>query len=1847
MRILHILVLSLIFTFGCDKSDKPVTQSTVPGSVVEEKIELDKEVLSVPEGIVPISAKLSIQFRNEMVSSYQVNTVLAKSPFKFSPEIKGETKWVDRKTVVFQPDKPLPAGSNITGEFNGKTAFGSQKDVDNLSFSFKVAEQEVMECSGDFEAVPKVKNGVYYKGTIRFAQPVDLAKVQKDVIFKGKKSVKLTIEKTNLPNVVKFKAINLMRSVKGQSFKLILPKSYTAFDKKYEKDIFLPGIDVFKILSHNDISDQEADKKVYSFRFNDPIKTGTDLTGYIDLSPSDSFETIITGKYLKVKGDFKTGTKYKIEIKAGFPSVFGTTLKNDFNTTFSFKNSKPEIKWLSKGVYLPSSNDFKLQFASANVSKAYLTVHEIYDVNVGFFLQNNKLMDKPRNTDNNNDYYYDEYEDYCGNSRDQWKYQDLNRVGEQVYSKKIDITSDKNKWIRSELDLSKVFKDKNNSLFVVSLSFNQNDLCGPCTNQRDDERDDALYFESDNYYDNPCNNGFYYKKGKLTKLLIASDIALTLKKSSEGTNVYATNVKTAKPVSGLKLSLFSKTNKKIETETTNGQGMALFTKSGSYIYGHSEIGTALIELNHKSWEVNNFEVDGISGNTNKVNMFLYADRGVHRPGDTIHLAGIVRQERKAPVENQPIILEFKNPRGQKIKEVKVSSGKNGHIYYPFVTEMSDPTGDWQVIAKLGNSSFYKTLKVETVKPNRLKVNIEMEDKITASSLRFEGKVNSKYLFGAPAAGLRATIKARLEHQPLKPDGKTDYIFQNPERTFQTRMQNIADANLDENGDYNFNSAINNISNAPSIVKAQVVTTVYEKGGNFTKNVASSYIIPYSGFVGIKKTFEHNYAKMDENYSLPIVVTNEKGEMIVGHKVKVTHYVNNRYWWWHYNDRNKKDFRNHKYSYKVNSVTMYSKDEPLDYTFKTEDYGNHFILVEDLTSGHETGFYFYVSYYGNKGMKDEKSRNTLQISSDKINYNPGEKAAIAFPTPANSMALVTIEQGDKILNQEWVETTEGMTNFSFSVTDEMIPNCYASVSLIQPHNKNDNDVPMRIYGIKNIKVEDINTKLPLLVEAPEVLAPKEDFKVKVTSKSDKVATYTIAIVDEGLLDLTAFSTPNPWKYFFQKIRLGIITRDNFDEILGTLLPDMDKFFSIGGGFEAMRKKRTDKNKTKRFKPVVLYQKPVTIKPGQTITTDFKMHNYVGSVRLMVVGCAEHSYTKYDKAIPVKTPLMILPTIPRVARPGDKFNVPVSVFAMDSTVSKVQLSIDVSKNLKVYSSKKVNMNFPKPMEMDTFFTVEVLEGIGADTLTIEAVSGKNRADYTVHLPVNSGNPYYTEVLDTILHNESSLDLKVTKFGLEGSNSARIVFSKVPDIQLDKRLKYLIRYPYGCLEQTTSSVFPQLYLFALTDLSKAQSEQVTKNINASFERLAKFKIGKGFAYWPFSNYHRSRYSGWATNYAGHYMLTAKELGYHVPEDLLKHWIKDAQYWAKKVDKDNYKYQSYRLYLLAVAGKADMGAMNYLKENHINSMDALSRTFLAAAYHITGKTDVAHTIHKKSTFDLSPYRELSGTFGSSVRDMALIGYLSLKMNDMGTASKLLKKVVDTYKPYGWYSTQEVAFTLLFIGSFYKHQPLNNEVKEFVVNFGGKEKKKIKLQKRQMTIPLEDEMWGKTITVTSKDKNVLFVTLLTEGIPLEDRVKTEHQHMMMTRNFYDEDGNTIDVSKLKQGKPVWVVYTLKSKYNESIDEVALTSLFPSGWEIINTRVTGEKDPQWVTNMRLNKVDYMDIRDDRVNWFFSLKPYKSSNFGIKINPTFKGMYVFPSVAAEAMYSPEYYSRIESGTTIVH
>jgi uncharacterized protein YfaS (alpha-2-macroglobulin family) len=823
----------------------------------------------------------------------------------------------------------------------------------------------------------------------------------------------------------------------------------------------------------------------------------------------------------------------------------------------------------------------------------------------------------------------------------------------------------------------------------------------------------------------------------------------------------------------------------------------------------------------------------------------------------------------------------------------------------------------------------------------------------------------------------------------------------------------------------------------------------------------------------------------------------------------------------------------------------------------------------------------------------------------------------MPTASSGRALVSIESQKKVLKKFWIETQKGETVFTFTATAEMSPNVYIHISLLQPHSSTVNDLPIRMYGIMPIMVDNPETHLEPKITTDKSWKPETTETVTVSEASGKAMTYTVAIVDDGLLDLTRFKTPNPWGKFYSKEALGVETWDMYDDVIGAFGGTLNKMISIGGDGSADDGAGPKAN---RFKPMVHFIGPFYLPAGSKKTHEIQLPTYIGSVRVMVVAHSDDSFGSAESTVEVKKPLMILGTLPRVLGPTESIQLPVDVFAMEKNVQNVKVSVSTNEFLQIQGDKTQQITFKEIGDELLNFELKVADKLGIAKVKIVAESGGEKAVQEFELDVRSPNAVVRETKMKKLRPGESVNMSIVTDGYSGTHRYLIEASAFEPINFSQRMDELICYPHGCIEQTTSAVFPQLLAQDVMNVNAKDQAEMTKNINAALQKYRSFQNYQGgFAYWQ----GQSRESEWGTNFAGHFMIEAELRGYSVPTEMKNKWLtfqkNTANNWSGSAgtvhdyaEATNELTQAYRLYTLALAGAPELGAMNRMKE--ISNLSNVAKWRLAGAYYLAGQKDIAKKLISNTSTSVKKYREFSYSFGSDFRDECMI----LEMTNLIQPNKsgnLRKKIADVLSSSKWLSTQETSYGLIAMTS--SSSKLNGL--KLIVNGESIDSKKPVISKNYN----ESTIGKKSVSIRNTSSTTIYISFTTSKVPKIGKEKKFDQNLRMSVSYQNMNGSNLNPVEIVQGTDFHVSVQLRNPSKNMYKELSLSQILPSGWEIMSANVTDNNG---------NTAEYQDLRDDRVYSYFNLNPGQTKIFNIQVNASYLGTFYLPGISAEAMYN---------------
>ena len=1805
-----------------------------------------------------------------------LNNELKENPFSFSPSLKGKAYWVSNNTIEFVPEEgTLKPGSLYECTFQLGKFVEVDKKLKEFNFSFRVQERNFTLSIEPLPITDAQPDEINIKGEICFSDIVKKEEVEKILTVKDGNNKSYPVEIIPTDNLTRYQfCINQVpRDTEDYQLTITANGSPARIDQTQSEEVLIPAKDSFRFLSATRIDEPENGIEVV---FSAPLSDTQDLKGLIEIPELSSSVFQIKENRVFIYFEANQLSKLTLNIHEGVKSSQGKTLGTSHSISFSEINLKPQVEMLTTAAILPDSKSLIIPFRAVNLYAVDLSVIRIFENNVLMFMQTNSLASA----------------------------NELRRSGRLVYKKTLwlgkDTSKDIHNWENYSIDLAGLIRQEPGAIYRVILSFRQEYSAYPCggvdnqeikfaDNNTPDglmkvsgsalsEADEAVWDTPEAYYyynggtmdwsvyrwkerDNPCHPSYYMNSDRAAACnVFASNLGMIVKRNSLNKLWIAiSNILDTNPVGKAQVTVYNFQLQPIGKGETNGEGFVEISSKGTpfIVVAEAEKQKAYVRVvDGEEQSVSRFDVGGKEIQKG-LKGFIYGERGVWRPGDTLHISFILEDREKRIPDKHPVALEIYNPKGQFYTKMISTQGMNGFYTFDVPTQAGDPTGLWNAYIKVGGTTFHKGLRIETIKPNRLKINLTLPKILQSTDKNVTVPLASAWLTGATASKLKAKVEMSLSKVNTQFKNYGQYIFNDPATDFTTIKTDVFDGILNAEGKAGVTLKVPAATNAPGMLNATFTTRVFEPGGDASIYTQSIPFSPFVSYVGINLNQpKGKYIETDKDHVFDIVTVNSQGQPVNRSNLEYKIYRISWSWWWENSEESFGTYINNSSITPVASGKLQTSGGKTTFKFRVDypSWGRYLVYVKDKDSGHATGGTIYVDWPESRGRSnktDPSGIKMLTFSLDKDSYEIGETATAIIPAAAGGRALVSIENGSSVLHREWIEVTnEGDTKYTFEITPEMTPNVYLHISLLQPHAQTINDLPIRMYGIAPVFVTNRQTVLQPQIQMPEVLRPETDFNVTVSEKSGKPMTYTLAIVDDGLLDLTNFKTPDPWNEFYSREALGIRTWDMYDNVLGASAGAYSSLFSVGG--DATLKPADAK--ANRFKPVVKFIGPFYLEKGRQQTHTLKLPMYVGSVRAMVVAGQDGAYGNAEKTAFVRTPLMLLSTLPRVLSIQEEITVPVNVFAMEKQVKNVTVSLQASGGgVQIEGSHQQSLTFNRPGDQLVFFTLKTGNKTGKATIKLTASGGGQQTKETIEIEVRNPNPIVTLRSSEWIETGQNKELSYQLGSLSANNQIKLEVSRIPSVDISRRFDFLYNYQHHCTEQLTSKALPLLFIAQFKTIDTREAEKIKANVQEAIRQIyARQLPNGGFVYWPGN----AVADEWISSYTGMFLTLAQEKGYAVHANVLNKWKRfqraAAQNWRMPQEANNWQQwqselqQAFRLYTLALAGAPEYGAMNRMKEQPGLSIQAKWR--LAAAYALTGKMKPAEELVYNAETTVIPYSSMNQIYGSSDRDEAMILETLLLMNRERDALQQAKVVSKNLSQENWFSTQSTAFALMAMGRL--AEKLSGSL-DFTWTWNGKQQPAVKSAKAVFEKEISTSPKSGTVAVKNQGKGALSVDLITRTQLLNDTLPAISDNLRMDIRYASMDGKPMSVNDIRQGTDFTAIASISNTSGTTdYTNLALTHIIPSGWEVYNERMTvPEAEPQETTDSSGNvsgQYTYQDIRDDRVLTYFNLRRGETKIFTIRLQATYAGNFILPAVQCEAMYDVNVQARSKAGRTTV-
>ena len=1786
-------------------------------------------------GTISKRAKIRIVFSRDVVGEHRVGR--PTSGLGLEPEVEGTAIFVRPRELIFTPAEDLRSGQQYHATLVGEGLLGLPEDIGDYWFDFQVIAQDFEVEVDGLEADSAVEGDLVLGGRVLTADFADPEAVE-SVLAAEQDGTDLAIRWLHGDDGSdhRFHVEGVTRALEEEVVLLRWDGRSIGVASRGTREMEVPARDVFGVTS---VRARSGDRQYVLAQFSDPLDPGQNLNGLVGLGDL-SFTMEIHGSTLRIFPSERVVGPVQVALEAGIRDRDGRRLEGRSETEVAFADVKPGVRFAGRGVILPKAGRLTVPVEALGVHSLQLTALQVFESNIGQFLQQNDLSGS--------------YE--------------LQRTGRTLWRRTIELpVATGGGWTRYYLDVSDVVRSGRGSLFRLTLSINRGNAAVTCTDEqnripvarepRPVNRDDASgsftsvwdgieahYRSSYSWWDrnDPCTDSYYRYSDRASdaRNFLASNIGITAKRDPGGGVLLATtDIRTSEPLPRVSVTLMNYQDQPLATLVTDFDGLARATLDATPFYAVASHGSEKGYLKMSpglALPTSHFDVGG-SVVTEGLKGVIYGERDIWRPGDQMHLTFVLDDtENPLPVDH-PATLRLSNPMGQVVHSVTNTNPINDFYVFPLHTTEDAPTGNWNATVEVGGARFSTPLKVETVIPNRLRGDLDLADKeLLRGGVQHEATLFGQWLSGAVARNLAADV--RVSFRPVRTafDRFSDHVFDDPARKYSKEPVVLWKGFLDDEGLAVFDTELAPGGQSPGMLRSTFTTRIFEGSGAFSTNRRSVRFSPYDRYVGVRLPPGDAVRGMlltDTTHTVEIATLSFDGEPVSADSVDVTLYKINWRWWWDRSSESLARYTDSQHSSVVaqGRIATAGGRGRWDFMIPYPDWGRYLLRACDTEGGHCAGKTVYIDWPGWAGRPREQSgtgASALTLVADRPSYSVGDVAEIQLPEVSSGRALVTVETGTRVLDSRWLDLAGGRVRFDVPVTRDMSPNAYVGVSLIQPHSTRTNDRPIRLYGVIPLEVEDPATILRPQIGVPEEWRPNSTAMVRVSEASGRAMTYTLAVVDEGLLGLTGFSTPDLHDHFYSREALGISTWDIFDEVAGAYGAELERLLALGGDGTA---DLVDEERS-RFPPVVQFLGPFTLGPSEHRSHSVEIPQYIGQVRVMVVAGQAGAYGSASEPVFVRQPLSMLATVPRVAGPGEEMTVPVSLFAMEDGIEEAIVTLDTDTQFEVVGNPRETVVFDGADERMARLQIRAGDRPGQGLLRFRADAGEHEAEAEIALNVRSPNPETTNQVRTQIAPRERWSADVAPHGIPGTNSAALEVTNLPPLNLEARLGYLVRYPHGCIEQTVSAVLPQLYLPLLVRLDASTRARVEENVNSGIGRLRQFRIvSGGFSYWPGGNSVGGDRDSWATNYAGHFLLEAERRGYFVDPDMLASWKayqrRRARSWRTRGDTPAMD-QAYRLYTLALAGEFEIGAMNRLRESGVLAPPAVWH--LAAAYGLAGLEDAAARLLESA--DSAPVYPTAGwSMGSLLRDRGILLDALVTLDSRGRAVRVAEEISNELYSDTQHGTHSLAYALLAMARFYGLRGEAGAV-AFERRLGDDTR-----TVRSLSPVYSEDLGGIAgrggrLEVINTSEAPLFVSLVTRGSPAAGDEVASSSGLVVEVRYTDTDGGPIDVAEVVQGSDVVATVTIRNESGRDARDLALEYRAPSGWEIHNARLDSGEGPGE------DRIDYQDIRDDRVLTYFSLDDEASLSFSMQFNAAYRGRYYLPTVTAEAMYDVSVYGR---------
>lgn len=1744
----------------------------------------------------------TVKFSKDLAPSELVDKWSDEEFIKFEPGIQGKFKWIDKRTLLFSPDSPLEPIQKYNAEVTDKVLFNAGYPADFKKYQFHTPDFDAVKVDFFWSQIPNRQNKLSIQANVHFNYPVSAEMFSQFIgIESGGEEVKdFEIVTQNASEIIAVNLGEVHQTDKKQELIINVKKGLQSIygkksleDARSFKQILPPIVDLVITGVSSGFDGTTGWLEVKTTQMVDEKK----LKEFVALKPLTAAKYFVSENAFRIEGDFSESKTFELIIKKGLPGLFGGTLEEDFIQTITMVDIQPSINFSDKkGKYLLLGGEKNIEFNSVNIPAVDIEVSKIYKNNLVHFL-------------NNNSYYgYYEY-DYYGYNPSLY----TGNYGKILYEEKVNLQNSRNWLERIPINLDKAINSKLKGIYTINV-------------RSTEER-----WVND------------------SKMIAVSDLGIIAKKSKREMLVFINSIADAVPVADVSVEIISSNNQTLLSGKTDASGVIHFKNIEESLSGFTpKLVIAeknddfnYIDLSETNIETSRFDVGGLAEHNENYTAFIYAERNLYRPGERVNISAIIRTDQTKTIESIPVSIKVISPTGKLFDEFKVTLNEQGSFELAFFIPDYAQTGQYRIELFTGGDVLIGSygISVEDFAPDKIRVTLNKnKDKIKPGE-KIDFNINAEFLFGAKAANLRYEADIQLKHRNFFSKSYPQFDFSNTSAKNLNIDNTLLDGKLDENGNSDFSFTAPSGISSGGIITGSAFVSVFDLTGRTVNRAVNFDVFTKDYFLGIRSG--GYYFGTNQNINFQFAAVDEEDKPLNDFKcaAKLVRYEWQTVLRKDYSDR-------YFYASEKKEITVWEKDVIIsrtkDYSFQVDRSGEYELrLFKQNESDYiKSNFYAYdwASSTASSFQVDKEGR--VDITFDKEIYEPGQNAKILLTAPFSGRMLITVERNG-VYDYRYVDVNLKSVEVNIPVKEEYLPNVYVTATIFKKHSA-DNSTPFLVgHGFKSVKVEKKSNKLPVAITAPEKIKPRTKHDIKIKSLPEKNIFITFAAVDEGILQIKNFETPDPYGYMNAKRALKVESYDLYK----LLLPEIISLKSPGGG-EALAmalKKRTNPVTSKRFNLVSYWSGIRKTDSKGEVVISLEIPQFNGELRLMALAYSGSRFGSSDKYLKVADDIIIEPEAPRFLSPKDSLRSNVTVINTTNNEKTVNLKLSAEGTVSIKSANEKKITIKPNSTANASFDIIAGENIGKAKLIFET-SGSATVKEEIEIGVRPVSPFITEAVSGTVKAGKKIKLEAPKNFLSSTQNTSVTISKFPAVQFAEHLKFLVGYPHGCIEQTVSKLFPQLYFEELAKLV-APDLYRTRNpvyfLREGIKKIESMQLYDGsIAYWHGGN----ATSWWGSIYAAHFLLEAKKNGFKVNDGALKKLMNYISAKAREKSTFDYVYYegsrrsvkkiaskevAYTLYVLALAERGDISTMNYYKARpHLLSAD--SKYLIAGAYALMGKMVSFNEFLPKEFTAEKPERESGRSFDSEARANSIMLNVLLEVDPANTQIASMIKHISSLAGK-MYSTQERAFAFLALGKAAKlNADTDLKVKiisndKTIAEFAGKD------------ITISDKAFNKQpVELQAEGKGEVYYFHAAEGIKLNERIKEEDSNMKVRREYFNyRTKGQITGSRFAQGDLIVCKISLEG-FERSAENIIISDLIPAGFEIENPRLNASTELTWQSGNPMN-VEYMDIRDDRLILFTNLYRNKKTEFYYMLRAVNNGSFELAPVSAEGMYDNDFRS----------